>query len=359
MANQPVKVLIVDDSVFFRTSLQRVISQNKDIQIVGCAGDAYEARDKILELRPDVMTLDVEMPKMNGIDFLRRLIPQYPIPCVVVSAAPLSAFDAVDAGAVDYVRKPQIKSPEDLQNFADELTEKIITAKSARIMRRKPRKTAAQGGNDYRPIASYISAAENKGNSFGSKDAIIALGASTGGTEALQVVIQGLPENSPPIVVVQHMPPVFTKMYAERLNKNCKVEVKEAEDGERLRRGLCIIAAGEHHLRLKKDANGYFITSTAGQEKVSGHCPSVDVLFDSVAEVAGKNTVAALLTGMGSDGANGLLKIKNAGGYTIGQNKETCVVYGMPMVAFNIGAVNEQAPLSKVADIICRKIADK
>ena len=255
MANQPVKVLIVDDSVFFRTSLQRVISQNENIQIVGCAGDAYEARDKILELRPDVMTLDVEMPKMNGIEFLRRLIPQYPIPCVVVSAAPLSAFDAVDAGAVDYVRKPQIKSPEDLQNFADELTEKIITAKSARIMRKKPRKPAANGGNDYRPIASYISAAENKGNSFGSKDAIIALGASTGGTEALQVVIQGLPENSPPIVVVQHMPPVFTKMYAERLNKNCKVEVKEAEDGDRLRRGLCIIAAGEHHLRLKKDAN--------------------------------------------------------------------------------------------------------
>lgn len=360
MANRPIKVLIVDDSVFFRTSLEKVISQNENIQIIGTAGDPYEARDKILQLRPDVLTLDVEMPKMNGIQFLKKLIPQYPIPCVVVSAAPMSAFDAVDAGAVDYIKKPQIKSPQDLKAFADELCEKIITASSAKIMRRKqPPKTAA--GTAAKPAEHTISAAartaEAKGNLFGTKDTVIALGASTGGTEALQVVIQNLPENSPPIIVVQHMPPVFTKMYAERLNKNCKVEVKEAEDGDRLRRGLCIIAAGEHHMRLKKDAQGYYITSTAGEEKVSGHCPSVDVMFESVAETAGKHTVAAILTGMGADGANGLLKIKQAGGYTIGQNKETCVVYGMPMVAYNIGAVTEQAPLSKIADIICRKIS--
>ena len=184
----------------------------------------------------------------------------------------------------------------------------------------------------------------------------MALGASTGGTEALEQVLRCFPEDMPPVLVVQHMPAGFTKLYSERLNRNCKVEVKEAEDGDRLRTGLVIIGAGEHQLKLCKDGRGYYVTSRPG-EKVSGHCPSVDVLFTSVAEVAKSNAIGAIFTGMGRDGADGLLKMRNAGAFTVGQDKETCVVYGMPMEAYKIGAVQVQAPLYRMADIIMDKLS--
>lgn len=347
MLEKKVKVLIVDDSILFRETISRFISEDANIEVVGTAGDPYEARDKILQLRPDVLTLDVEMPKMNGIQFLKKLIPQYPIPVVVVSSLPLNAFEALDAGAVDFVKKPLIKSPADLKDFSMELRTKIVIASTAKIIQSKPSATASQ-----KPLPSIKEIAAGKKLA---QDMVIALGASTGGTDALQVVMQNLPKDSPPILVVQHMPAGFTKMYAERMNRVCQVEVKEAEDGDRLRPGLAIIAAGEYHLRLAKDSQGYYVTSKKG-EKVSGHCPSVDVLFYSVAEVAKSKAIGAILTGMGGDGAKGLLEMKKAGAYTIGQNKETCVVYGMPMVAFNIGAVCEQAPLDKISDIIIQKL---
>ena len=195
----------------------------------------------------------------------------------------------------------------------------------------------------------------HNGTKFRKTDVIIALGASTGGTEALEQVVKVFPEDTPPVIIVQHMPAGFTKLYSERLNRNCKMQVKEAEDGDRLRRGLIIIGAGEHHLRLCRDARGYFVSSKAG-EKVSGHCPSVDVMFTSVSEVAGANAIGAILTGMGRDGASGLLKMRNAGAFTIGQDKESCVVYGMPMEAFNIGAVEIQAPLYNIPDIILNQL---
>ncbi|HOV40839.1 MAG TPA: chemotaxis response regulator protein-glutamate methylesterase [Oscillospiraceae bacterium] len=347
MLEKKVKVLIVDDSILFRETISRFISEDANIEVVGTAGDPYEARDKILQLRPDVLTLDVEMPKMNGIQFLKKLIPQYPIPVVVVSSLPLNAFEALDAGAVDFVKKPLIKSPADLKDFSMELRTKIVIASTAKIIQSKPSAAASQ-----KPLPSIKEIAAGKKLA---QDIVIALGASTGGTDALQVVMQNLPKDSPPILVVQHMPAGFTKMYAERMNRVCQVEVKEAEDGDRLRPGLAIIAAGEYHLRLAKDSQGYYVTSKKG-EKVSGHCPSVDVLFYSVAEVAKSKAIGAILTGMGGDGAKGLLEMKKAGAYTIGQNKETCVVYGMPMVAFNIGAVCEQAPLDKISDIIIQKL---
>jgi two-component system chemotaxis response regulator CheB len=347
MLEKKVKVLIVDDSILFRETISRFISEDANIEVVGTAGDPYEARDKILQLRPDVLTLDVEMPKMNGIQFLKKLIPQYPIPVVVVSSLPLNAFEALDAGAVDFVKKPLIKSPADLKDFSMELRTKIVIASTAKIIQSKPSAAASQ-----KPLPSIKEIAAGKKLA---QDMVIALGASTGGTDALQVVMQNLPKDSPPILVVQHMPAGFTKMYAERMNRVCQVEVKEAEDGDRLRPGLAIIAAGEYHLRLAKDSQGYYVTSKKG-EKVSGHCPSVDVLFYSVAEVAKSKAIGAILTGMGGDGAKGLLEMKKAGAYTIGQNKETCVVYGMPMVAFNIGAVCEQAPLDKISDIIIQKL---
>lgn len=347
MLEKKVKVLIVDDSILFRETISRFISEDANIEVVGTAGDPYEARDKILQLRPDVLTLDVEIPKMNGIQFLKKLIPQYPIPVVVVSSLPLNAFEALDAGAVDFVKKPLIKSPADLKDFSMELRTKIVIASTAKIIQSKPSAAASQ-----KPLPSIKEIAAGKKLA---QDMVIALGASTGGTDALQVVMQNLPKDSPPILVVQHMPAGFTKMYAERMNRVCQVEVKEAEDGDRLRPGLAIIAAGEYHLRLAKDSQGYYVTSKKG-EKVSGHCPSVDVLFYSVAEVAKSKAIGAILTGMGGDGAKGLLEMKKAGAYTIGQNKETCVVYGMPMVAFNIGAVCEQAPLDKISDIIIQKL---
>ncbi len=347
MLKKKVKVLIVDDSILFRETISRFISEDANIEVVGTAGDPYEARDKILQLRPDVLTLDVEMPKMNGIQFLKKLIPQYPIPVVVVSSLPLNAFEALDAGAVDFVKKPLIKSPADLKDFSMELRTKIVIASTAKVIQAKPSEPAEQ-----KPLPSIKEIAAGKKLA---QDMIIALGASTGGTDALQVVMQNLPKDCPPILVVQHMPAGFTKMYAERMNRVCQVEVKEAEDGDRLRPGLAIIAAGEYHLRLAKDSQGYYVTSKKG-EKVSGHCPSVDVLFYSVAEVAKSKAIGAILTGMGGDGAKGLLEMRKAGAYTIGQNKETCVVYGMPMVAFNIGAVCEQAPLNKISDIIIQKL---
>ena len=344
MEKKKVKVLIVDDSLLFRETLAKFISEDENIEVVGTAGDPYQARDKILELHPDVLTLDVEMPKMNGIQFLKKLIPQYPIPVVVVSSLPLNAFEALDAGAVDFVKKPVVKSPSDLKTFCLELRTKIIISSAAKILQHDDVKSPVV------PQKEFSSAVVRR-----NADTIIALGASTGGTDALQAVIEKLPKDCPPILVVQHMPAVFTKMYAERMNRVCQVEVKEAEDGDRVKQGLCIIGAGEFHMRLAKDSQGYYIKSQRG-EKVSGHCPSVDVMFQSVAEVAKNNAIGAILTGMGGDGAKGLLSMKNAGAYTIGQNKETCVVYGMPMVAFNIGAVCQQAPLDKIAEIIYQKL---
>lgn len=342
IVSKTVRVLIVDDSILFRETLEKYISEDKNIEVIGKAGDAYQARDMILELHPDVVTLDAEMPKMNGIDFLKKLIPQYPIPVIVVSSSPINAFDALDAGAVDYVKKPSVTNSDDLKAFVMELRTKIIIASTAKVLKKQRTESLPQ---------KLFSPAVEKKN----LDKIIALGASTGGTDALLEVVRNFPRDCPPIIIVQHMPPVFTKMYADRLNKICQVDVKEAENGDRLRPGLAIIGAGEYHLRLAKDAKGYYVTSKKG-EKVSGHCPSVDVMFQSVAEVAKNKAIGAILTGMGADGAKGLLAMKKAGAYTIGQNKETCVVYGMPMVAYNIGAVCEQAPLDKIADIIYRKL---
>lgn len=339
-----IRILIVDDSALFRETLAKLLHGN-GIEVVGTAADAYEARDKILQLRPDVMTMDIEMPKMNGIDFLRKLIPQYPVPVVVVSSSAISAFDALDAGAVDYVKKPVVKSPADMKNFSNDLRAKIVIASAAKVLRPGVHKR-----HNLIPVTPKFQTAGGAGENL-----IIALGASTGGTDALQTVMENLPADSPPIVVVQHMPSGFTKMYADRMNRCCPMEVREAEDGMRLHRGLAVIGAGEFHLRLKKDAAGYYISSQRG-DKVSGHCPSVDVLFHSVAEVAKADAIGAILTGMGGDGAKGLLAMRKAGAYTIGQDKETCVVYGMPMVAFNIGAVCEQAPLDKISDIIYNKL---
>lgn len=344
MLEKKIKLLIVDDSILFRETLAKFFVNDKLIEVVDKASDPYEARDKIVALRPDVITLDVEMPKMNGIQFVRKLIPQYPVPTVIVSSAPIKAFDALDAGAVDYVKKPLIKTPKDMEAFAADLRIKILTASQAKVIQKKAPTMKTVGGHTI----SSEALARNP-------QTIIAMGASTGGTDALQTVLTSMPANSPPIVIVQHMPPGFTKMFADRLNKICAVEIKEAQDGDRLSNGVALIAPGDFHMELHKDVKGYFVKIVYG-EKVSSHRPSVDYLFDSVAKVAGKNAIGVIMTGMGSDGADGMVKMRKQGAFTIGQDKETCVVYGMPMTAFMRGGCSIQAPLDKISKIICDRL---
>lgn len=335
-----IKVLIVDDSILFRQTLERELTNDLNIEIVGTAIDADDAMEKIQSLKPDVLTLDVELPKMNGLDFLKKMLPIYPIPVVVVTSQPLSALNALDAGAVDFVKKPEVKSSLDLHGFINELTIKIKIASTARIVKKHLAST---------PRFQHIAFSKQEDHP------IIAIGASTGGTEAILSILRDLPPSTPGIVVVQHMPPVFTNMYAQRLNKICQLHVREAKNKDRVVPGTVLIAAGEYHLRLAKDSQGYYVKSEKGA-KVSGHCPSVDVLFESVAEVAKNKAIGVILTGMGADGAAGLTKMRRAGAYTIGQDKESCVVYGMPMVAFNKGGVTKQLPLNKISGEIIRQL---
>ena len=339
------KVLIVDDSVMFRTMLSKALVEKGDIDVIGTAADPFEAKDMILKLKPDVLTLDVEMPKMNGIEFLKKLLPQYSLPVIVVTSSAVNAFEAISAGAVDYIKKP---SGGDTAAFSRELRKMISTARTAKVM--KPRVAVPKTGFTSelkKPVMFDYPQNSRK---------LIALGASTGGTEALQRVLENLPPNMPGIVIVQHMPAGFTKMYADRLDRVCNFDVHEAKDGDRVRQGLVLIApGGDCHMRVRRDSKGYYVSVQRG-EKVSGHCPSVDVMFESVAEAAKADAIAVILTGMGSDGVNGLMKIKQAGSYTIGQDKDTCVVYGMPMVAFNVGAVQRQAPLDSIAGIIMDRL---
>lgn len=327
-----IRVLVVDDSLLFRETLLQNLNNDPAIEVIDTAPDSMVALEKIKVLKPDVVTLDVEMPKLNGIDFLKTLMPEHPVPVVVVSSLPMNVLGALNAGAVDFVRKPQASGGSDIKAFISELAVKIKIASTAHIVKKKQAAPSPLGLKITKEVKP---------------DTVIAIGASTGGTEAILSVIKDLPETTPGIVIVQHMPPVFTKMYAARLDKICKMEVKEAEHGDRVQQGRVIIAAGDYQMTLAKDAKGYYIKSQKG-EKVSGHCPSVDVLFDSVAQIAKANAIGVILTGMGGDGAKGLLAMKKAGAYTIGQDKESCVVYGMPMVAYNIGAVTKQLPLDVI-----------
>lgn len=352
-----IKVLIVDDSVMFRKTFEMKLSLDPHIEVTATAIDAFDAAEKIKIVRPDVITLDVEMPKMNGIDFLKQLMSTTPIPVVVVSSLPIKVLDALNAGAVDFVKKPSISSPNDMQAFVLELSTKIKIASVAHVAKRAAQTAASLPNAATSSQPSLPATALTKIIPQTTKT-VIAIGASTGGTEAIISVIKELPATTPGVVIVQHMPPVFTKMYAQRIDKIANMSVKEAENNDRVVPGQILIAAGDNHMTLCKDARGYYVKSAPGA-KVSGHCPSVDVLFNSVAEVAKENALGVILTGMGGDGANGLLKMKQAGAYTIGQDKESCVVYGMPMVAFNIGAVKKQMPLDSITGEIIRYLNSK
>lgn len=331
---RPIRVLIVEDSLVFRELLVQNLKRDPAIEVVGMAKDPFEARDAILACKPDVMTLDVELPRMSGIEFLRKLMPQYPLPVVVISSLSDKVFDALNAGAVDFVAKPAVSSRSQLEDFIrNELLVKIKIASTAKISNIK--KTVAQ------QVQPHLS---GKGQNL-----VVAIGASTGGTEAIFDVVKNYGTDIPGIVVVQHMPPGFTKMYAKRLNDQCRIRAKEAETGDRVLPGTLLLApGGDRHMHLVK-VNGVYQVEVKAGPRVNGHCPSVDVLFESVAKVAGPSAVGIILTGMGGDGAKGLLAMRKAGARTIGQDESTCVVYGMPKVAYDLGAVQYQEKLSDIA----------
>lgn len=331
---RPIKVLVVDDSLVFRGLLVQNLNADPGIEVVAVAKDAFQARDAILKYKPDVMTLDIELPRMSGIEFLRKLMPQYPLPVVMISSLSDKVFDALNAGAVDFVAKPSGANRAELEAFIrKELPVKIKIASIAKV--NKGNKEILKMPES--PLRRDM------------QDAVVAIGASTGGTEAIATVLKEFDTDIPGVVIVQHMPQGFTEMYARRLNDSCKVTVKEAKTGDYVLPGQVLLApGGSSHMQLVKMNNGYQVVIKPGP-KVNNHCPSVDVLFHSVAENVGAKAVGIILTGMGGDGAKGLLEMRKAGARTIGQDESTCVVYGMPMVAYDLGAVEYQEKLSDIA----------
>jgi two-component system chemotaxis response regulator CheB len=328
-----IKVLVVDDSLVFREVILRGLSSDPAIEVVATAHDPFDARDKILQYEPDVMTCDVEMPRMNGIEFIRRLLPQYVLPIIVVSSVSEAVFDAMKAGAVDFVTKPDVRNVNSVESFIYDLIKKTKIASRAKVI------VPEAHANERKTSGKVVEV----------KDAVqlIAIGASTGGTEAIYRVLKGLPPDMPGIVIVQHIPPTFSRMFAERLDQSVALSVKEARTGDLVEPGRVLIAPGDQHMRVKKMGSNYKVECFQG-DKVNGHCPSVDVLFESVAKEVKIQAIGVILTGMGYDGAKGLLAMRRKGARTIGQDEQTSVVYGMPKVAFEIGALEKQAALSEI-----------
>lgn len=339
----PIRVLIVDDSALIRSMFTEILDSEPDIEVVDTAGDPYIAREKIKLLNPDVLTLDIEMPKMDGLAFLEKIMTLRPMPVIMVSTLTQKGADstirALEIGAFDTVAKPtDVQTRHRLAALKDELVAKVRAAASANITHRS-------GGMQQKGALSFTPPAQ-------SKRQLIAIGSSTGGVEAVRDILLALPENAPPVVIAQHMPPSFTASLAARLDKMCRIRVREARNHDRPQPGNAYIAPGGIHMKVMKLGAEYVCKLEDGP-LVSGHKPSVDVLFDSVAQAAGSHGVGIILTGMGRDGANGLKHMRDKGAYTIGQNAATCVVYGMPAAAKENGAVCDEAPLQ---DIACRAL---
>jgi len=348
MSHSEIRVLIVDDSAIVRKILSDALSGEPGLKVVGTAPDPYVARDKILELAPDVLTLDIEMPRMDGLTFLRKLMHYRPMPVVVISSLAQgschAAIEALELGAVEVLAKPG--GPYSVGELRDTLAAKIRAAALSRV-RKGPDPEPARC--EPAPLATtHAAAAVHLPSPRHFSKAVIAIGGSTGGTEAIAQVLRALPKDSPGVLVVQHIPPVFSRAFATRLNDICAIEVKEAEDGDLLRPGLALVAPGDFHMVLRKRGTEYFV-NVKGGPKVCYQRPSVDVLFFSIAETAGPLATAALLTGMGADGAQGMLKMKQTGAHTIAQDEASCVVFGMPREAIELGAAEKVMPLDRIA----------
>ena len=342
MTRTVIKVLIVDDSALIRSVLTEIVNREPDMTVVGTAADPYQARERIRALNPDVLTLDVEMPRMDGLDFLERLMRLRPMPVVMVSSLTERnsevTFRALELGAVDVVSKPRIDIRRGMEDYAQEITDKIRAAAVARF---HPRLV---GTSPTPPSAS----ASKPAAMWYSSERVIVIGASTGGTEAIKEVLLKLPPDAPAVLITQHMPAGFTKPFAERLDRLCNLKVQEAVQGERALPGHAYVAPGDAHLTVRRSGADY-VLGLSQDPPVNRHRPSVDVLFRSAAASIGRNAIGIILTGMGKDGAAGMLELKQSGAYTIGQDEATCIVYGMPREAFLMGGVDEQAPLAEIA----------
>lgn len=334
---KPITVLVCDDSALIRTLFSEMLNAEPDITVIGTATDPLDAREKIKRLNPDVLTLDIEMPHMDGLSFLEKIMTLRPMPVVMISTLTRkgagATLAALEIGAVDYISKPDAQTRTTIAELQAELLAKVRAAASANITVRPAKAQAPQALTFQPPVRPQIG--------------LIAMGASTGGVETLRDIFQVLPGNLPPILIVQHMPAAFTPSFAARLNGVSPVTVMEARDGVRLQHGHAYLAPGGKQMRLKRSGGDWCCAVETGVP-VSGHCPSVDVLFQSVAEQIGDRAAGIILTGMGKDGAQGLLELRRRGGRTIGQNENTCVVYGMPRAAASIGAVETELPLAQI-----------
>lgn len=345
-----IRALIVDDSALIRQMLTSLLDQAPDIEVVGAASDPLRARTMIKELNPDVVTLDIEMPKMDGLTFLEKIMTLRPMPVVMVSSLTQngaeSTVKALELGAVDYFSKPTIDLERGIAERAEELISKVRNAAVANV---QPLPRVAKDPTSAQRIGKI---------KFSSTEKIITIGASTGGVEALKDVITSLPANAPAVLVTQHMPAQYTKTFSKRLDGMAEVKVKEAEHGERVLPGHVYIAPGDRHLIVDR-SGGNYVCKLLDSEEVSGHKPSVDVLFDSAAEICGENCISVILTGMGRDGAKGMLSQREAGAATIGQDESSCVVYGMPKAAYELGGVERQITLSRIAEVVLKLCAER
>jgi len=363
---KPLRVLIVEDSVSFQKLLKLIFDSCDEIQVVGTALDPFEARDKIKLLNPDVLTLDINMPRMDGATFLENLMRLRPMPVVMISSLTernaAMALRVLDIGAVDYVGKPQTSSAEDMTKYAEEVIQKVKAAGKVRVgalvqrMRSKPADSSDEASSTIRVTSVIADELENKAGQTPpsvSQNArrIIAIGSSTGGTVAVGKVLEQLPTSTAGIVIAQHIPEAFSASFADRLNKTCEVVVEEARDGQVIRNGHVYIAPGSSHLTVQKDGL-YYVCRLEGTPPVNKHRPSVDVLFNSVASSVGHHALGIILTGMGRDGASGLQEMKTAGASTVAQDEKSSVVWGMPGEAVKLGCVDEIMPLNTIADKI-------
>lgn len=340
-----IRVLIVDDSALMRQVISTILQRDPHIEVVGAAADPFIARERIKALNPDVLTLDVEMPRMDGLTFLEKLMRARPMPVVMVSSLTEAGCEttlrALELGAVDFIAKPRVDIREHMDDIAEEIIAKVRAASSARVFPRQTREASdvSGGAPSWAPVARAM---------IKTTDRIIAVGASTGGTEALKEFLERMPADAPGIVIVQHMPEKFTKSFAERCDQICTIRVKEAQDGDRVLAGHAFIAPGNLHMALRRNGAQYFVHVHSGPP-VNRHRPSVDVLFESAARCAGRNAVGVIMTGMGADGAKGLLEMKQVGARTIAQDEATSVVFGMPKEAIALGAADHVMPLPLIA----------
>lgn len=346
-----IKVLIIDDSALIRNLLTEILKSDPAIEVVGTAADPYIARDKIKKLNPDVLTLDIEMPRMDGIQFLENLMRLRPMPVVMVSTLTEKGaditFKALELGAVDFVTKPTVDVSNQLSLYSDELIEKVKTAAVARIQLKRT--------SDSQKLSPDTEQKNNRPASTKSVDRMIAIGASTGGTEAIKEVLMRLPADTPPIVITQHIPEAFSAPFARRMNTISEMEVCEAKDGQKILHGHAYIAPGDRHLLVISNGDGY-VCQLSDKPRVNRHRPAVDVMFRSVAQNVNTHTVGVILTGMGADGAEGMKELHEAGAFTVVQDEETSVVWGMPGASVKLGGVDSILPLSKVAGEIIKRI---